>query len=124
MKFWALEEVSEQYDGYHAWEDRSIDESYGLFLTEEDAKKFLEDNGLSKNAQNKKYREDYEEKIRVWKEKHADAIAEYDRAISAGISEGLLVSPERKFDYPQCHTADSWHEITTISLNDIYAKED
>ena len=75
-KFWALERVEERYDGYHAWEDRSIDESYGLFLTEEDAKKFLEDNKLSRESQKQELREQYDKQVSDWNEKHADDVQE------------------------------------------------
>lgn len=124
MKFWALEEVSEQYDGYHAWEDRSIDESYGLFLTEEDAKKFLEDNKLSRESQKQELREQYDKQVSDWNEKHADVVAAYDKAIADGVPKAMLHDPKSRFmDFPRLDTSvDSWHEVTTVSMNDMYAK--
>ena len=112
------------YDGYHAWEDRSIDESYGLFLTEEDAKKFLEDNKLSRESQKQELREQYDKQVSDWNEKHAVVVAAYDKAIADGVPKAMLHDPKSRFmDFPRLDTSvDSWHEVTTVSMNDMYAK--
>ena len=123
-KFWALERVEERYDGYHAWEDRWIDESYGLFLTEEDAQKFLDNNKLSSGSQKQELWEQYDKQVSDWNEKHADDLAAYDKAIADGVPTAMLHDPKSRFhDFPRLDTSvDSWHEVTTVSLNDMYAE--
>lgn len=122
--FWALELIEERYDGYHAWEDRSIDESYGLFLTEKDAQAFLDDNNLSREAQWRIQDEDYAKRLREWEEKNADKLDAYEKACEEGVPEGILTDPRKSYDEPRSAAVDSWYEITTISLNASYIEKE
>jgi hypothetical protein len=123
-KFWALEQVCERWDGSQTWEDRYIDEYYGLFLSEEDAQKLLEDNKLSRESQKQELREQYDKQVSDWNEKHADDVAAYDKAIADGVPKAMLHDPKSRFmDFPRLDASvDSWHEVTTIPLNNMYAK--
>jgi len=117
MSFWMLEmnSVREGADG-REYMDTDIDSGFGYFLTEQDAGKFLDAEGLSYDARDQPLLEKYQLGLTKAKRKFSRAKTAYNKARAAGIPRSARVEPVMERVVRE--TPQSWYEPVEIILNE------